>query len=99
MGLEISMSFLLKILINSDLDLNVFVFLSIHSWKGIFFEPIIHPLFKPGLGSSALPSNRSRLLASTVWKDWFLIFSSICNLFFINSDFSFTEYFVVGFNL
>ena len=31
MGLEISMSFWLKRLINSDLDLNVFVFLSIHS--------------------------------------------------------------------
>ena len=75
MGLEISMSFLLKILINSDLDLNVFVFLSIHSWKGIFFEPIMHPFFRPGLGSSTFPANLSRLLASTIWNKEFLIFS------------------------
>jgi hypothetical protein len=60
------MLFLLKIFINSDFDLKVFDLLSIHSWNGKFFDPIIHPFFKPCLGSSTLPSNLSRLLASTV---------------------------------
>ena len=65
-GLVISILFLMKILLNSSLDLKVFVSAFIQSLKGRFFDPTMQPLLSPDLGSSTFPSNLSRLLASTV---------------------------------
>ena len=76
------------ILINSDFVLKVLVSRSMHFWKGIFFEPGMQPFINPGLGSSAFPLKRSRLLASTKINELFLIFSSICFLFLIQLLFS-----------
>ena len=53
-----------KSFINSSLSLNVWSNLLIHSLKGIFFEFLIEPLFKPGRGSGSVPSNLFFPLAS-----------------------------------
>ena len=85
LGFLQSTSFSLKILINSDFLLKVFVSRSMQSRKGIFLDPGMHPFLRFGRGSSDFPSKRSWLLASTKVNKLFLILSSIC-LFFLSSQ-------------
>ena len=55
MGLKSSILFSLKILINSDFVLNVFILELIQFWNGMFFEPGIEPFRNSSRGSSVFP--------------------------------------------
>ena len=65
-----------------------------HSEKGRHFEFSMEPLLTFGLGSGTKPKNRLLLRASIKANSFFLMFSSILNLFFTKCIFYLSKYFV-----